>query len=76
MKQGRKGNRDVEKCSVERKRQRGLLSTVNGTWREKQLETIQELFFIFISVFLSLHRAFLNIHLLSHTNKCTNYIIY
>ena len=43
MKQGRKGNKkDVEKCSVERKKQRGLLSAVNGIWPEKQLETVQE----------------------------------
>jgi hypothetical protein len=43
MKQGRKGNnKDVEKCSVERKKQRELLSAVSGTWWEKQLETIQE----------------------------------
>jgi hypothetical protein len=41
MKQGRKGKRkDVEKFSVERKKQIGLLSAVNGKWREKRLETI------------------------------------
>jgi hypothetical protein len=43
MKQGRKGNtKDVEKCSVERKKHRGLLSAENRTWQEKQLKIIQE----------------------------------
>jgi hypothetical protein len=33
----------MERSAVwKKKKQRGLLSAVNGTWREKQLETIQE----------------------------------